>query len=192
MILIVILTVCYLAGSVNFSIIVFRLTGRGDPRNAYSGNPGMTNVYRQCGFPMAALVLVLDMGRSILVAMLAVAFLPAHLVPWAAFGLIVGNRYPVFHDFRGGKGVANYLGFSMYLAPAAAALSAVVWLLVFAFLRKPFLGSFAMIAILTIALIVRCSFQLPCIAGTILTAGFIAYSHKRNVKAWLAEVNHHP
>ena len=58
MTLIAILTVCYLAGSVNFSIIVFRLTGRGDPREAFSGNPGMTNVYRQCGFPMAALVLM--------------------------------------------------------------------------------------------------------------------------------------
>jgi len=183
----IIFTVCYLAGSINFSIIVFRLTGRGDPRDAFSGNPGMTNVYRQCGLPMAVLVLILDMGRSILVAILAVATLSPHWVPWAGFGLILGNRYPCFHGFRGGKGVANYLGFTLYLSPIAAVLSALVWLLLFAFLRKPFLGSFGMVAVLAFTTIFSCSFHLVGIVGAISTAGFIIHSHKRNIVEWIAE-----
>ena len=103
-------TIAYLAGSVNFSILVFKITQKGDPRDSFSGNPGMTNVFRQSGFLMAAVVLLLDMGRSMAVAILAAGLLSYSWVPWIGFGLIVGNRYPCFHGFRGGKGVANYLG----------------------------------------------------------------------------------
>ena len=68
-------TIAYLAGSVNFSILVFKITQKGDPRDSFSGNPGMTNVFRQSGFVMAAMVLLLDMARSMVVAILAAGLL---------------------------------------------------------------------------------------------------------------------
>ena len=60
----------YLAGSINFAILLFRLIGKDDPRMHFSGNAGVTNVYRQAGWPLAALVLILDMGRAMGVALL--------------------------------------------------------------------------------------------------------------------------
>jgi len=171
----------YLAGSINFSIIIFRITMRGDPRDSFSGNPGMTNVYRQSGLVMAAVVLILDMGRSLAVAVLAATMLPYYWVPWIGFGLILGNRYPCFHGFRGGKGVANYLGFTLYTAPYAALASALAWLLCFACFRIPFVGSFAMVLILSGASIKACGIYSWCCAGTILTVIFIMYAHRQNV-----------
>ena len=176
------LIIAYLAGSVNFSILVFKFKKQGDPRDSHSGNPGMTNVYRQSGFLMSAVVLLLDMGRSLAVAMLAAVMLPYSWVPWIGFGLIVGNRYPCFHGFRGGKGVANYLGFTLYIAPYAVLWSALAWLLCFACFRIPFIGSFAMVLILAGASIYHCGYQFWCSTGVILTVMFIIYGHKQNIR----------
>ncbi len=172
----------YLAGSVNFSILVSKLTRKGDPRDSFSGNPGMTNVYRQSGFVMAAAVLLLDMGRSLAVAMLAAMLLPYGWVPWIGFGLIVGNRYPCFHGFRGGKGVANYLGFTLYTAPYAVLLSALAWLLCFACFRIPSIGSFVMVLILAGATMAHGGYQFWSCAGAVLTVLFIMYGHRQNIR----------
>ncbi len=185
MVLLLLLIIAYLAGSVNFSILVFKFTKQGDPRDSHSGNPGMTNVYRQSGFLMAAVVLLLDMGRALAVAMLAAVMLPYSWVPWIGFGLIVGNRYPCFHGFRGGKGVANYLGFTLYIAPYAVLWSALAWLLCFACFRIPFIGSFVMVLILAGASISHCGYQFWCSAGIVLTVMFIIYGHKQNIREFI-------
>ena len=179
------LIIAYLAGSVNFSILVFKFTKQGDPRDSHSGNPGMTNVYRQSGFLMAAVVLLLDMGRSLAVAMLAAVMLPYSWVPWIGLGLIVGNRYPCFHGFRGGKGVANYLGFTLYIAPYAVLLSALAWLLCFACFRIPFIGSFVMVLILAGASIFHCGLSILVQRGTVLTVMFIIYGHRQNIREFI-------
>ena len=64
--------VAYLAGSVNFSIHAFKLAGRGDPRHLFSGNPGTVNTYRALGLGWALVVLSLDLGRGLIVALLEV------------------------------------------------------------------------------------------------------------------------
>jgi glycerol-3-phosphate acyltransferase PlsY len=121
----------YLAGSVNFSILLFRLLGRDDPRKGFSANPGTTNVYRQAGPLWALLVLFLDLGRASALAYVSLRVLPPVLLPWCAFFLLLGNIYPAFHGFKGGKGVANYLGYTLVPAPWFAAASAAAWLLLF-------------------------------------------------------------
>ncbi len=65
----------YLAGSVNFAILFFKIAGRADPRLSFSGNAGTTNVYRLAGMPWAVLVFALDIGRAMAVAALAAYFL---------------------------------------------------------------------------------------------------------------------
>jgi len=176
------LVIAYLAGSVNFAILVSKITRKGDPRDSFSGNPGMTNVYRQNGIFMAALVLLLDMGRSVTVAILAAGLLSYNWVPWVGFALIVGNRYPCFHGFRGGKGVANYLGFTLYMAPYAVIWSALAWLLCYACFRIPFIGSFIMVVILAGATMAHCGYQVLCSTGAVLTVLFIIYGHRQNIR----------
>ncbi len=172
----------YVAGSVNMAILVFRLTGREDPRRRGSGNPGATNVYRQAGLGWAAGVLLLDMGRAVAVALLAAACLPAGQVPWVGLGLILGNRFPCFHRFRGGKGVANYLGFTLAVAPLWAVIGGMAWGIVHWIWRTPFLSSFAMLGCLAIGTARGGGGGLTAVLGAVTTALFIVACHHRNIR----------
>ena len=77
----ILLAGAYLAGSVNFSILLFRILGREDPRRQFSGNAGVTNVYRQAGLLWAAVVLLLDIGRAFGVCWAALHMLALEVVP---------------------------------------------------------------------------------------------------------------
>ena len=177
----------YGVGSVNFSILLFKMLGKDDPRNAFSGNPGVVNVYRQAGPFMAAVIWLLEMSRALAVAFIAIRLLPMALVPWVGLALILGNRFPCFHGLHGGKGVANYLGFSTMISPVAAGLSVLGWLLTYAIWRTPFIGSFVMVFILAVGTIAVCEYSLAAIAGVAATAVLIYYSHKSNVLGLLQQ-----
>lgn len=182
----IIMAGAYLAGSVNFSILLFAVLGKGDPRSRFSGNAGATNVWRQAGLSWAALVLFLDLIRAMGLALLALYFLPEAQVPWAGLPLVLGNRYPCFHGFRGGKGVAAYLGFTIPIAPLAAVLSALVWAVVYGLTRLPFMASFFMVAILAIGTIVASAYQVTAATGALATALLIFINHRGNITALLA------
>jgi glycerol-3-phosphate acyltransferase PlsY len=171
----------YLVGSINFSILLFKISGKEEPRKEFSGNPGVVNVYRQAGLLMAALVWLLDMGRAIGVALACIYLLSTTLVPIGGLALILGNRFPCFHQFRGGKGVANYLGFTTVIAPLAAGISALAWLVSFALFRIPFVGSFVMVFILGAGTLLAFNFDPLSTAAVLATMALIYYGHKRNV-----------
>jgi len=175
----------YLAGSVNFSILSFRILGKEDPRSRFSGNPGVTNVFRQAGWGMAALILLLDMGRAAGVALLAQHFWAEAWVPWAGLALILGNHFPCFHGFSGGKGVANYLGFYAVLTPVGAGAAALTYLVVFALFRVPFIGSFGMVAVLTGAGLFRWGNTMIGATALVVTALCIVWFHRSNIAALL-------
>lgn len=173
----------YLAGSLNFAIVLLRLLGREDPRHAFSGNAGTTNVCRLAGRGWAAAVLLLDVGRAAALALLALAVLPGPQAAWIGLALVTANRYPVFHGFRGGKGVAGYLGFVLVLAPAWAAVSCLAWVVVHRLVRLPFVASFAMIAILGAGAVAAAHVRPEGIAGTVLTLLLILWNHRENLAA---------
>jgi acyl phosphate:glycerol-3-phosphate acyltransferase len=179
--LILVCAIAYLAGSVNFAIIFFKLTGKADPRLSFSGNAGTTNVYRQAGMVWAGIVFLLDISRAIAIAALAVYFLPASLIPWAGFFLVSGNSYPCFHRFDGGKGVANYLGFSLFVVPWAAGLSAIIWLAVYGISRVPFVASFFMIFTLAVGQAYYFSWAFGAVAGATATFALILLNHRKNI-----------
>lgn len=172
----------YLAGSVNFSILLFKLMGKDDPRDSYSGNAGTTNVYRQAGLVWAAVVLLLDIGRAVLTAFLAGRLLTEGMIPWACLFLVAGNRYPLFHGFRGGKGVANYLGFTFFISPWAGAVSCAAWVLVYAAARVPFIASFFMLAVLAAGTGYTFRGSAAAVAGAMVTAAFIFFNHRENIR----------
>lgn len=173
----------YLLGSINFAILLFKVLGKADPREGCSGNPGTTNVYRLAGLPWAIVVFLLDVGRAVLIAWIALHYLPVGLVTWAGLFLILGNRFPCFHRFKGGKGVANYLGFSAVISLWAAVVSGICWLIVNRILKIPFIASFAMVTILAIGTILELSGSPGSATGTILTVLLIVYSHKSNIQS---------
>jgi len=171
----------YLAGSVNFSILAFRFTGRRDPRRQGSGNPGATNVYRQAGIGWALAVLLLDIGRAVVVALAANVLLALGQVPWVGLGLILGNRFPCFHGFKGGKGVANYLGFTLVVAPIWAGIGTLAWGTLQLIWRTPFLSSFAMVFFLAAGTMLTEGMPWWGRLGAVSTAVFIVACHHRNI-----------
>jgi acyl phosphate:glycerol-3-phosphate acyltransferase len=120
----------YLFGSVPFGLILAQAAGHGDIRKMGSGNIGATNVLRTGNKGLAAATLLLD-GLKATAAVLLVNHwygqAPAHL---AALGAILGHVYPVWLRFRGGKGVASYLGALSALAWPAGLAFAGIWLAV--------------------------------------------------------------
>ena len=163
MIVALLLALAYFAGSVNFSILLFRTLGKDDPRYYFSGNAGVTNVYRQAGIFWAGVVLILDVGRALAIGATALYLLDKPLVPWVGLTLVVGNSYPCFHGFQGGKGVASYIGFTAVLSPVSSILSCIIWVIVFRICRIPFISSFFMIIAITTGIIYTYSHEV--IAG---------------------------
>lgn len=122
----------YLFGSIPFGLILTRLAGKGDIRKLGSGNIGATNVLRTGSKGLAALTLVLDCLKATAAILLAQRLFgdPLNDLPerYAAAGALVGHLYPVWLKFRGGKGVATYLGILIALLWPAAIVYAVIWL----------------------------------------------------------------
>src|SRR5215211_2978584 len=118
----------YLFGSIPFGVILTRLAGLGDIRKVGSGNIGATNVLRTGRKGLAAATLVGDGLKGTAAVLLASALLgaPAGLV--AALGAFLGHLFPVWLGFKGGKGVATFIGVLIGLKPLAALIFAALWL----------------------------------------------------------------
>lgn len=185
MTLIILFVFAYIAGSVNFPILLFRALKKGDPRNEFSKNPGAFNVYRQLGILWALVVLILDVGRSMVVAFVAASSIETALIPWVGLGLITGNRLPCFHQFKGGKGVANYVGFSALIVPLWALGGVLAWLLTYMIFRVAFVSSFILVLILAAGTMIACHFDSLSIAGTVFTVAFIFFSHRSNINEFI-------
>ena len=125
----------YLLGSIPFGLLLTRLGGKGDIRNIGSGNIGATNVLRTGSKWLAVLTLVLDCLKASLAIIIAKRFLGDDTAPIAAAGALIGHLYPIWLKFRGGKGVATFLGILIILLPVAAAVYAAIWLVLLLTLR---------------------------------------------------------
>jgi acyl phosphate:glycerol-3-phosphate acyltransferase len=172
-------SVVYVVGSVNCAILVLRAKGLGDPRSVHSGNAGATNVARVAGWRVAALVLAIDLGRAAAIEVVAASLVEPPFVPWAGLALVIGNRYPLWHGFRGGKGVAGYLGFVAALCPIGAAIAAVAWVVTHAIGRVPAVASMAMIACLAVAAHHAAPGPIA-MAATVVSLLLIIHGHRSN------------
>lgn len=125
----------YLLGSVPFGIVIARLFGLGDLRQIGSGNIGATNVLRTGNKPAAALTLVLDAGKGAIAVLLARALVGESAAMLAGFMAFLGHCFPVYLGFRGGKGVATFLGTVLALAWPLGLISCATWLVAAALFR---------------------------------------------------------
>lgn len=118
----------YLLGSIPFGLILTRMAGLGDVRNIGSGNIGATNVLRTGNKKLAAATLLLDALKGTVAAALAWHFLSLNAGIAAGFAAFIGHLFPVWLRFKGGKGVATYLGVLLGLTPLMVLVFAVIWL----------------------------------------------------------------
>lgn len=119
----------YLLGSVPFGMIIARFLGLGDLRNIGSGNIGATNVLRTGSRPAALATLLLDSGKGAAAVLLARYFAGDTAAILAGGGAYLGHCFPVWLGFRGGKGVATFLGTLIALHLPLGLGACAIWLL---------------------------------------------------------------
>jgi glycerol-3-phosphate acyltransferase PlsY len=121
------LLVGYLIGSIPFGLVLTYAAGLGDVRNIGSGNIGATNVLRTGRKGLAAATLIFDMLKGTLAVVIAGYFDGPNAAMLAALGAFLGHLFPVWLKFRGGKGVAVYIGVLIGLFWPAAIVFCVIW-----------------------------------------------------------------
>jgi len=121
----------YLLGSIPFGLVVTRLAGLGDIRKIGSGNIGATNVLRTGRKDLALLTLLFDLGKAALAAVLfRFAFHSEAVGFMAGFAAVIGHNFPVWLNFKGGKGVASTFGMMLVLTPVVGVCTCLTWLFI--------------------------------------------------------------
>lgn len=133
--LILVAVAAYLLGSIPFGLVIARAFGLGDLRKIGSGNIGATNVLRTGSKPAAALTLTCDVGKGAFAVFIARSLFGGNAAEMAGFAAFLGHCYPIYLGFKGGKGVATFLGTVLALVwPVGLAVCA-TWLATAAALR---------------------------------------------------------
>jgi acyl phosphate:glycerol-3-phosphate acyltransferase len=120
----------YLLGSIPFGLIFSWLAGAGDVRKIGSGNIGATNVLRTGKKWAAIATLICDAGKGAVAVLAMRAFYGSDMAVFAAFGAFLGHLFPVWLGFKGGKGVATFLGVTLALYWPVGLMVAATWLIV--------------------------------------------------------------
>ena len=188
--------IAYAIGSINFSVLISRKMAGFDVREKGSGNAGTTNVLRTVGKKAAALTLLCDILKgvvSILIAIIIGKFAkdlsPAILVEVAALAVVIGHTFPIFFEFRGGKGVATSLGVILLINWKIGLICLLFGVILIAITRMVSLGSISaavLFAVLTVFIrdsyIAGIEFEFNFIIFGILLAAFVIFNHRSNLK----------
>jgi acyl phosphate:glycerol-3-phosphate acyltransferase len=178
------LLIGYLLGSIPFGLILTRLGGTADIRSIGSGNIGATNVLRTGRKGLAAATLLCDMLKGTVAVILVGYYAGPDAAMLAALGAFLGHLFPVWLGFKGGKGVAVYIGVLIGLFWPAAALFCALWLATAFVSRYSSLAAFVASIITPIFL---WWFGQPALAAlcALLTL-LMFYMHRENIRRLLA------
>ncbi len=175
----------YLIGSVSAAILICRIMGLPDPRDTGSGNPGATNVLRVGGKLPAGLTLLGDALKGLLpVAVTALVIPHPPTIGLVALAAFLGHLYPVFFDFRGGKGVATALGALFGISVQTGVLAIVTWLAICLCFRMSSLAALLTFLIVPIYLLTTGSTAYA--VAYLIIGAMLFYSHKGNIQRILA------
>jgi len=182
--------IAYLIGSISFAVVVSKCMSLPDPHSYGSGNPGATNVLRTGNKLAAALTFLGDALKGYFAVMLARVLLgdqslTSTLGSWVLCGVVLavflGHLFPIFHDFKGGKGVATACGilFGVNVILGAATLS--TWIIVAVFLRYSSLAALAAAVFGPIYFVFLFGFQ-PMGIALLLVCILLIWRHRSNIK----------
>lgn len=170
----------YLLGSIPFGIVITRALGLGDLRQIGSGNIGATNVLRTGNKPAALATLLLDSGKGAIAVLIARALAGEDAAQLAALASFLGHLFPLFLGFRGGKGVATFLGTLIALAWPVGLACCATWLAMAALFRISSLAALAAAASSTLWMIAFGEGRMLAL-GVVLTL-LVYYRHAANIQ----------
>ncbi len=177
------LIMAYLIGAIPTGVILTRLAGGEDVRNAGSGNIGATNVYRVAGRKLGIITLVGDCFKGVIPLLIAQQgfHLSTGGVAFVALAAFIGHCYPVYLGFKGGKGVATALGIFLVLSPLSVLCVVIVFALVLWKWRFISLASISAAATIPL-LVLFFERSLPLFAVTLSIAGIVIWRHRANIE----------
>ena len=187
--------VAYLLGSISFSVIISKKLAGFDVREKGSGNAGSTNVLRTVGKKGAILTLICDCLKGVIAVLIAyiVSKTAQHtdgavLVQIAGLAVVLGHTFPIFFNFKGGKGVATSLGVLLIINWQIGLICLVFALLLMALTRFVSLGSVSaaiLFPVLTIFIHTHYIVDGSYIIFALLLGAFVVFNHRANVKRLL-------
>lgn len=184
--------IAYLLGSIPFGVLIVKLSGGGDVRQAGSGNIGAANVTRVAGPVSGILTLLLDGGKGTLAVWIAKR-MSAGNIRWitiAAVAVILGHMFSAWLRFRGGKGVATGLGAYILISATAVGAAAVIWIVVVIFWRYVSLASIAAAAALPFLVyelyVPRYAPPTVLSLATVFVSVLVIWKHRENMQRLIA------
>jgi acyl phosphate:glycerol-3-phosphate acyltransferase len=174
----------YLLGSIPFGLVLTRLAGTQDLRSIGSGSIGTTNVLRTGRKDLAAATLIGDMLKGTIAVIIAGHFGGPYAAMVAALGAFLGHLFPVWLKFRGGKGVAVYIGVLLGLLWPVALAFCLIWIVVALLTRYSSLS--ALIASLVTPILLWWLGHLALAALFAVLTLLLFYAHRENIKRLLA------
>ncbi|KUJ78247.1 glycerol-3-phosphate 1-O-acyltransferase PlsY [Ruegeria profundi] len=169
----------YLMGSIPFGMIIARVMGLGNLRSIGSGNIGATNVLRTGNKPAAALTLLFDAAKGAIAVLLARALAQEDAAQIAALAAFLGHCFPVWLGFKGGKGVATFLGLWLALDWRVGVACCLTWLVAAAIWRISSLG--ALVAAAMSAVWVLSLTDGSALALSIMLTVLVFWRHRANL-----------
>jgi acyl phosphate:glycerol-3-phosphate acyltransferase len=177
------LIAAYLIGSIDFAVFVGRMHGV-DIREVGSGNPGTSNVLRSLGLGPAAMVFIGDALKGVVGAylgMLASGSPTSHWMWAAGLAAVVGHCYPVFHRFKGGKGVATGFGVVLFADPALGLGLLAGWVVLAKLTRTASLASLAVVLVAIPLALWRSIVGLSLMWFALIIA-LVVWRHRSNIR----------
>lgn len=176
----------YLLGSVSSAIVIARVFGLKDPREVGSGNPGATNILRYGGKKAAVLTLLGDVLKGAVPVLVAHALdVEATVLALVMLSAFVGHIFPVFHGFKGGKGVATAFGALIAMNMWVGLLLVASWIVV-AFVTRYSSLSAITVAILAPFYVWWLTQSVVLIAATVVMTMLLLWRHRGNIQKLIA------
>lgn len=178
----------YLIGSVSFAVVVSKAMRLPDPHSYGSGNPGATNVLRTGNKLAAILTLLGDAAKGYVAVVIARVLIGVEIDSWVlpavAAAAFIGHLFPVFHGFKGGKGVATALGILLAIDWVLGLTTLSTWLIVAVFLRYSSLAALVSAVFSPIYFMFLFGVQPMAIAIALMSA-LLIWRHKANIQKLL-------
>ena len=192
---IIIAIIAYLVGSINFSIIISKRIAGFDVREKGSGNAGTTNMLRSVGVKAAAITLLCDILKGVVVILIAIlignivdGLDDALLVQLAGIFVIIGHTFPIFFGFKGGKGIATSLGVLLMINWQIGLICVAVALILMVITRMVSVGSIAAAILFPVLVIfIGQNYIVPVnnwsyLIFSIIVAVIVLFNHRENLK----------
>jgi len=192
---IIIAIIAYLIGSINFSVIISKRMAGFDVREKGSGNAGTTNMLRSIGVKAAAITLLCDILKGVVVILIAIlignivdGLDDALLVQLAGIFVIIGHTFPIFFGFKGGKGIATSLGVLLMINWQIGLICLVFALILMAITRMVSVGSIAAAILFPVLVVfIGQNYIVPVnnwsyLIFSIIIAILVLFNHRENLK----------